>query len=349
MKIGFLVPSMFAVGNPANGVAAQARFQAEALEALGHEVVRLNPWEWQDPAEFDVVQFFIGGFGLYTVENLRRAMSKGILAFAPIIDSNEPNVLYRMAAAAGNLHPKIFSIPGELRRQALRSDVVICRSTFERNRVIKGLGISAGKVEVVLNGTEVKDSGQRHAEEVRSRLELTEDYVLHVSAYTQQRKNVVRLAEAVGPLGYPLVIAGFAQPGRELESLQALARKFRTIRLLGFLDRDSLHGLYAGCRVFCLPSRHEGTGLVALEAAAHGANVVITRNGGPPDYFGPHAEYVDPDNTGQIREAVRVAWEKPKNVQFREFLSANLTWKRSAEALVEVYGKCLERKRNAAS
>jgi glycosyltransferase involved in cell wall biosynthesis len=349
MKIGFLVPSMFAVGNPANGVAAQARFQAEALEALGHEVVRLNPWDWQDPTEFDVVQFFIGGFGLYTVENLRRSMAKGILAFAPIIDSNEPNFLYRLAAAVGNLHPKIFSIPGELRRQALSSDVVICRSTFERNRVVRGLGVSAAKVEVVLNGTALESSGQRHAEAVRNRLDLPEEYVLHVSAYTQERKNVVRLAEAVGSLGYPLVIAGFAQPGRELESLQALARKFGNIRVLGFLDRDSLQGLYAGCRVFCLPSRHEGTGLVALEAAAHGANVVITRNGGPPDYFGPHAEYVDPNSVEQIRDAVRAAWGKPKNVQFREFLSANLTWERSAQALAEVYGRCLEGKKSGMS
>lgn len=327
-------------------MAAQARFQAEALEALGHEVARLNPWEWQDPAGFDVVQFFIGGFGLYTVENLSRSVAGGILAFAPIIDSNAPNLLYRLAAAAGNLHPKIFSIPGELRRQALSSDVVICRSTFERERVIKGLGVSAGKVEVVLNGAEPERSDRRQAEAVRRRLNLPEEYVLHVGAYTQERKNAVRLAEAVGPLGYPLVIAGFAQPGRTLESLLALARKFGNIRVLGFLDRDSLHGLYAGCRVFCLPSRHEGTGLVALEAAAHGANVVITRNGGPPDYFGPHAEYVDPGSVEQIRNAVRTAWEKPRNTQFREFLSANLTWERSAQALAEAYARCLERKRS---
>jgi glycosyltransferase involved in cell wall biosynthesis len=344
VKIGFLVPALFALGNPANGVAAQAKFQAEALESLGHEVVRLNPWAWQDPAAFDVVQFFIGGFGVYTVESLRRTMGRGLLAFAPIIDSNQPNFFYRLAAAAGNLHPKVFTIPGELRRQALASDVVICRSEFERGRVVRGLGIAPAKVEVVLNGTEPEQPAG-NAEAVRRRLDLPEEYVLHVSAYTQDRKNAVRLAEAVGPLGYPLVIAGFAQPGRVLDRLEALCRRFGNIRLLGFLDRDSLHGLYAGCRVFCLPSRHEGTGLAALEAAAYGANIVITRNGGPPDYFGAFAEYVDPGSVEQIRNAVRAAWEKDRQAAFRTFVSEALTWEKSARALAAVYERYGDRKR----
>ena len=55
-----------------------------------------------------------------------------------------------------------------------------------------------------------------------------------------------------------------------MDRLQRLAKRYPTVKILGFLDRDVLDSLYAACKVFCLPSRHEGTGLVALEAASHG-------------------------------------------------------------------------------
>ena len=63
MKIGFLVKALYALGNPANGVVAQARHQARALARLGHEVTLLNPWEWRAVEDFDVVHFFFGGPG----------------------------------------------------------------------------------------------------------------------------------------------------------------------------------------------------------------------------------------------------------------------------------------------
>ncbi|MGH8653533.1 MAG: glycosyltransferase family 4 protein [Gammaproteobacteria bacterium] len=53
--------------------------------------------------------------------------------------------------------------------------------------------------------------------------------------------------------------------------LQQLAHTFGNVRLYNFLDKVTLHRLYAGCRVFCLPSVFEGTGLAAFEAASYGA------------------------------------------------------------------------------
>jgi len=99
-----------------------------------------------------------------------------------------------------------------------------------------------------------------------------------------------------------------------------------------------LQSLYAGCRVFCLPSLHEGTGLVALEAAAHGAGVVITRNGGPPDYFKDLAYYVDPVGVGDIRDTILQAWEKPQGAELRAHVLSSLTWDQSARSLAAAYG-----------
>ena len=43
--------------------------------------------------------------------------------------------------------------------------------------------------------------------------------------------------------------------------------------------------LYNQAKVFALPSINEGVGLVALEAAIHGCNIVITNLGGPKEYY----------------------------------------------------------------
>ena len=158
-----------------------------------------------------------------------------------------------------------------------------------------------------------------------------------MSAYTQGRKNVERLIRAAGPLEIPLIIAGTAEPGETLDRLRGLCETYPHVRLLGFQPPDMLQSLYAGCRVFALPSLHEGTGLVALEAAAHGAGVVITRCGGPPDYFGNLASYCDPHDIDSIRRAVEERWERPEGDRLQRHVLDTLTWDQSAHRLAAVY------------
>lgn len=341
MRIGFLVPTIFALDTPGNGVRRQALHQAEALRSLGHDVILMDPWQVYELDSFDVVQFFQGGFATTGIEEVR--LPHGVLVWASMIDSNETNKRYRMAARVGELHPRIHTVPGALRRQAARCDLVIVRSAHERARVLDGLGVDAQRVRIVLNGVNPPPA----ADKTRGS-QLTgwaEPFALHVSAYTQDRKNVLNLVRAVGPTGIRLAIAGTAVPGAVLEQLQQLADRYPNVKLLGYLSESDRNALYAACRVFCLPSIHEGTGLVALEAAAWGAEVVITRHGGPPDYFGPLAHYVDPDDVESIRTAVRAAFALPPRGELREHVLHHLTWEQSARSLVDAYRDALSRRR----
>jgi glycosyltransferase involved in cell wall biosynthesis len=341
MRIGFLLPSQFSIGNPGNGIAEQARNLAKALEQRGHLVVRLNPWQHYPSSELDVLHFFLGGTQLYGIEGEPQPTKSRILVFSPIIDSNQSNRLYRLAASAGNILPRLLTIPGVLQQQALGSRVVVCRSEHERERVVRGLGIPKNRTEVVLNGIESMLSESHGTQEVKKSLGLPDHFVLHVSAYTQERKNVLRLVEATEQLGYPIVIAGHATPGAILNTLQMKARGNDKIRLLGFIDKQTRNALYRLCRIFCLPSYHEGTGLAALEAGASGANLVITKNGGTADYFQSYAIYVDPFDVAAIRSAIEQAWKRPKDDGLRDHIANNLTWDQSAHALELVYRKYL--------
>src|SRR6185312_6471649 len=101
MRIGLLLPTSFAVGTRGSGILEQARRQAEALENLGHTVLRLNPWEWQDERQLDVLHFYLGGPSMAGVVEHRNLSKPGVLAFSPIIDSNQSFAAYRLAAALG--------------------------------------------------------------------------------------------------------------------------------------------------------------------------------------------------------------------------------------------------------
>jgi glycosyltransferase involved in cell wall biosynthesis len=345
MRIGFLLPGGFALSGPGNGVVVQAMHQAAALERRGHTVVRLNPWEPENERQLDVLQFFLGGTQLHGLTANRHLIRSSLLVFAPTIDSNQSFLAYRLAAVGGSLSARLLTVPGVLRMQAHASDVVLCRSLHERDRLVHGLGVRQDKIERVLNGCAAPDVAPGAAEEVRRALGLPAEFVLHVSAFTQERKNVLRLVEAIEPLGLPLVIAGTATPGSILTELEQRARNGAQLRLLGYVDAATKAALYSLCKVFCLPSLHEGTGLAAVEAAAYGAQIVITRNGGPRDYFLEHAHYVDPLNVAEIRGAIATAWGRAPGTALQHHVLQSLSWDASAAALERVYLRHLERRR----
>lgn len=334
MRIGFLLPAIYALSGPGNGVRVQALRQAEALRRAGHDVRLMEPWTAFERGSLDVAQFFMGGGSMQGIEGMRRA-GVSMLVFAPIIDTNEPNWKYRLAARLGGLHGKISTVPGMFRAQARGADLVVCRSKHEQARIVEGLGVDRGRTEIVLNGVDPPPPGDPGP--ARRAYGLPPEFALHVSKYGDARKNALRLIEAVGPTGRTLVIAGNAEDGAYREKVREAAGRFPNVKLLGIQPQDLLESLYAGCKVFCLPSVHEGTGLVALEAAVYGAAIVITRHGGPPDYFGQHAEYVSPENVDELRTAFERAWSRPPTGALRDHVLEHLTWDRSAAALVEAY------------
>lgn len=70
------------------------------------------------------------------------------------------------------------------------------------------------------------------------------------------------------------------------------------------ISDEELISYYKRFKVLGLPRLLEGAGMVALEAAAFGAEIVLTKLGVPKKYWQGHAELVDPYNTDEIGLAV---------------------------------------------
>lgn len=114
MRIGMLLSSNSALHDPGDGRVMQAKLQAEALESLGHEVVRMHTWENRPRADFDVLHVFEGGFGNYVLMPSRpRGYRRNVLA--PFIDSNMPFRLYRRATQM-HVGSRLYSAQYVLRR-----------------------------------------------------------------------------------------------------------------------------------------------------------------------------------------------------------------------------------------
>lgn len=334
MKFGVIMPGGYTVVPHTDGRKSQIHYQADALERLGHEVVRMSPWENYDLSGFDALHVVEGGLA-NMVGVFSRSPSIKRLGVAPFLDTMASGQLYRAATIVGSVHSRVLTLQGLFRRQSANCDIWFARSRDEVRLLVDGIGISEKKVKTILNG--VNPPGPVDTEGVRRELGIEGDFVFHLSSFMQRRKNVVKLIEAVGPMGYPLIIAGSRDSGDCDDEVTRAAGRFNSVRLIGQLTAHQRDSLYAACRVFCLPSVYEGTGLAALEAASHGAAVVITGNGGPRDYFADLAEYVNPKSVTSIRDAVRTAWSKPKSQELKAHVLRDLTWDKSAQSLVEAY------------
>ena len=303
--VGFVLPATYAFSQ-GNGIRVEAELKIAGLQALnrGVQCSKIDPWTWWGPDSLDIVHYFYGGLPLSDIDNARQARPRK-LVFSTTIDSDQGFLPYRLMARLGTLTPRIRTIQGEFRRQALGADLVIVRSRHEFERVEHGLGISSKKIRIVKLGVETKGI------DLLAVQSTPREGLFHLSAFGQERKNVMRLIAAAGPTGIPLVIAGSGGDPRRLQEIKAAAAPFPSISFAGFLTAAERDALYLRSKVFVLPSIHEGTGLSALEAAARGCQVVITSHGGPPDYFSDHGRLVDPYDVAALRAAILAAYRDP--------------------------------------
>jgi glycosyltransferase involved in cell wall biosynthesis len=93
---------------------------------------------------------------------------------------------------------------------------------------------------------------------------------------------------------------------------------------------------------FVMPSLLETPSIAALEAAAYGKPLLITKVGSTMEYFGPHAIYVDPDNVQSMVDGFsRLLMETATHSLVSE-RAKQFTWEASATSLNNIYKETLE-------
>ncbi|MCC6546263.1 glycosyltransferase family 4 protein [Candidatus Sumerlaeota bacterium] len=201
----------------------------------------------------------------------------------------------------------------------------------------------------------VESFGSPLTESLRKRVSLREGerFFLYVGGFGPH-KNLERLLRVyetmhAGADAPKLVMVGdfegdsfFSNHGSLREWLGRNGME-RSVSFPGFVPDEELGALYANCIALLLPSKREGFGLPAVEAAAAGAPVIATIHSPLPNVLDGGGIFVDPDSDNQIAGAMRVMMnDADRRATFagraREAATA-LSWETSARRLLECFRK----------
>jgi glycosyltransferase involved in cell wall biosynthesis len=235
---------------------------------------------------------------------------------------------------------------------ARRSHRIIVPSEASRSDVVRLLGVSMAKVDVVPNGLGMSPAPQRVSEaEIRRRHDLgPRPFVLTLSM-KRPHKNLVRLLEALAVIPSErrplLVLAGQATPHeRELREHAARLGLATDTRFLGWVAIDELESLYRGAACFVFPSLYEGFGLPVLEAMARGVPVACSGRGALDEIVDGAALTFDPERPHAIAEAIERlltdAAERKRLAGAGRANAARFTWAETARQTLQSYERALE-------
>ena len=300
MKIAIYKPTVSV--SPVCGVKVQGKMWHDGLVALGHQVDLVNIWDDYDWDSYDwLIMMGYGG----NFRDSSRAFSKLVkrLAIAPIIDPDCGYTKYKFYTNywGNQKHLGLSSIFHDLYLNKDFYKLWLVRSDFEKSYVTKCLDIDESLIDLVPLQYRVPSCDT---------MPLKENFCFHASRLAASNKNVPRLVEAAKKYGFNLVLAGLLASEEEMQWLHNMIDGHDNIKYVGQLTDEELVSYYRKCKVFALPSITEGVGMVALEAAANGAEIVLTNDGGPKYYLKDHAEIINPYSVDNIGRAVMKLMER---------------------------------------
>lgn len=329
MKIAYIMYPGACYMGAGDGSKMQAEIWARELERKGHTVDRINPWGHYNWKNYDIVHVF--GFGLWNYDMIH--WGSGInpnFVFSPIIDTNTPMWKYKLATYFGCGKMRLYSQNYALRQLKPDIKLFFARTEYEADYLRRGYGIEDNKVAIVpLSYREIQ-----YNPTVKK-----EPFCLFAGTMTQPRKNVHRLIEAAKKYHFPLKLVGNKGNAESEAHLRALIGDASNIEIIGFVSDEELANLYNRAKAFALPSLNEGVGLVAMEAAVCGCNIVITNLGGPKEYYEKGTvELVNPYDIDDIGKAVLRALENnTAQPQLRETLLKKYNVSACVDKLINSY------------
>ncbi len=203
-------------------------------------------------------------------------------------------------------------------RVALRgAEKILCVSDYTRRELLKNCPLPAGRAVVLHNALDpwFKISPG-------TPLAQCAPVILVVTrlTYADRYKGVQHLIEAMPAIRAAIPDATLRIIGRgdDLSRLQSLRHQLglsQAVEFLGYVDDKRLAVELANCRLFALPSKKEGFGLVFLEAMAHSRPCLGARAGGIPEVISPETgllvEYGDvPALATAALAALRHDWDE---------------------------------------
>lgn len=298
------------------GVQAQTRMWKSCLEKLGHNVKLHNNESETDWTKIDVVLFMWYGKLLFDYVQMLKSYSNLRLVIAPIIDYT--GTMFSFILRSRLYGSIMLRYHKELHDFYSVRNLISCylvRSEHEKMFLTKGFGLSDDKIHIVPLSYRIN--------EPKIDLSKKENFCLHVSRLAFPGKNVRRLIEAAKQYHFDLKLAGALNGKSEYEWLASAIGEAKNIEYIGRPSDTELMEWYNRAKVFALPSFVEGVGMVAMEAAIYGCEIVLTNIGGPQEYYDGRAILVNPHSLTDIGEGVLKAMKGYAQPELKTYIENN--------------------------
>ena len=245
-----------------------------------------------------------------------------------------------------DFHPNPWIADRE-RMGLLKADRIIAVSQYTKQLLIQHYGIAPDRITVVHNGHNVHPPKANHTF-TRPLLQKRGPLVLFVGRLTTQKnpRQFLETAKVVHDMrpDVQFVMAGDGPMLPELIDYACQLGLCDSVIFTGKATRQEVNTLYSKADCFVMPSLSEPFGLVALEAIAHGAPVVLSRQSGAAEVI-DHAFKVDFWDTERFADCIlTILREEPLAMQLTSEaprILQRLNWKNQAGNVLSIYHQLL--------
>jgi glycosyltransferase involved in cell wall biosynthesis len=284
--------------------------------------------------EIDFEYLFLFDFTYFDVETIKGIRAKGVKVITlPIYDRSESFWKnYILSKLYFPVHHEYIT-----RKQIVaEASHILVHNKSEWRDLEKIYGADPKKMKLFHYG--ISDEFFEIADSISPDLFYNEyklkNFVFIPAAAVSKRKNQLTLIKALKGTNTHLVInnTNKIQDGLEQE-FNTLTKNDPYIHCLESLSFKMLISAYKNAKVSVSLSQAETAGLVNLEAAYLGCNLVVSKLEAFYEYLQGYATFVDQNNPEVVRKAVLEAMQKDYDPSVREFIEKNYTWDAYIEEL----------------
>lgn len=211
------------------------------------------------------------------------------------------------------------------------ADAIVCISSGTSDRLRTLLGINCTNIAKPGVSDLFKPANESAVVNLKRKLSINKPYYLSIST-SEPRKNIPLLLDTYieiyneNPSATPLML--LAGPNGWQDNTRYMSHP--GIRHLGYLEYSDLPALYSGAEAFIFPSKYEGFGMPAAEAAACGAPVITTDISEIREATGPNGIFITP-----TKQSLKDAMLKLDNDRPAPYIGS--TWDMSAKIYIQVF------------
>jgi len=250
-------------------------------------------------------------------------------------------------------HPEWFSWREGRRRRivtrltARKAARVITVSDFSKQEIVRHLGVSQTRVEVIYSGvTRMTPEGPPHSG--------GDATVLFVGSLFNRRhipellSGFERVAGRHPSVRLVLVGDNRTRPHIDVDQLIAHSPARDRISARAYVDDADLASLYGQARAFVFLSEYEGFAMTPLEALAFGVPVVLLDTDVAREIYGPAATYVERPDPALIAEGLeRALFDEEERTRTLSAAGPQLerySWRECAQRTLQVLLACARSK-----